>query len=78
MTNTHTDRAPSVVHPALTLRQREILQGLADGETVDEIAARLDISDETVRTHIKRTTGKLRARSRTHAVVLAMRSGLIA
>jgi DNA-binding NarL/FixJ family response regulator len=63
--------------PALTRRQRQILQLLADGHSTAHAARRLDLSGETVRTHTKAILSRLGARDRAHAVALAMRAGLI-
>lgn len=63
--------------PALTPRQREILQLLADGNSTVTAAHRLGLSAETVRTHSKAILSRLEARDRAHAVAIAMRSGLI-
>lgn len=62
---------------ALTRRQREVLQLLADGLTTDGAAKRLALSAETVRTHMKASIRRLGARDRAHAVAIALRSGLI-
>jgi DNA-binding NarL/FixJ family response regulator len=61
----------------LTVRQREILQMLADGLQTDAVAKRLGLSTETVRTHTKRILAKLHADTRTQAVAIAIRNGLI-
>jgi len=61
----------------LTARQREILQMLADGLHTEEVANKLDLSTETVRTHTKRILSKLGAGTRTQAVAIGIRSGLI-
>ncbi len=61
----------------LTARQREILQMLADGLQTDAVAKRLGLSTETVRTHTKRILAKLHADTRTQAVAIAIRNGLI-
>ena len=61
----------------LTPRQREILQMLADGMQTDAVAARLGLATETVRTHPKRTLAKLDAATRTQAVAVALRNGLM-
>src|SRR5919202_5403354 len=61
----------------LTVRQREILQMLADGMQTDAVAKRLGLSTETVRTHTKRILAKLHADMRTQAVAIAIRNGLI-
>lgn len=60
-----------------TARELEVLEALADGLTVEEIAERLTVSHHTVRVHIKRVMSKLEARSRLDAVVRAVRAGLI-
>ena len=61
----------------LTARQREILQMLADGLQTDAVARQLGLSTETVRTHTKRILAKLHADTRTQAVAIAIRNGLI-
>ena len=61
----------------LTVRQREILQMLADGMQTDAVAKRLGLSTETVRTHTKRILAKLEASTRTQAVAIGIRHGLI-
>src|SRR3954451_1836031 len=61
----------------LTARQREILQMLADGMQTEAVAKRLGLSTETVRTHTKRILAKLHAETRTQAVAIAIRNGLI-
>ena len=61
----------------LTVRQREILQMLADGMQTEAVARELGLSTETVRTHTKRILAKLHADTRTQAVAIAIRNGLI-
>lgn len=61
----------------LTRRQRQILQLLADGESTTVAARELDLSEETVKTHIKTALARLGARNRTHAVSIALREALI-
>jgi DNA-binding NarL/FixJ family response regulator len=61
----------------LTARQREIRQMLADGMHTEEVAKQLGLSTETVRTHTKRILAKLQAGTRTQAVAIGIRSGLI-
>lgn len=61
----------------LTRRQRQILQLLADGESTTVAARELDLSEETVKTHIKTALARLSARNRTHAVAIALRECLI-
>jgi DNA-binding NarL/FixJ family response regulator len=62
---------------ALTRRQRQTLQLVADGHSTDEVARRLHLSAETVRTHTKATLARLGARDRAHAVAIALRTGQI-
>jgi len=61
----------------LTPREREILAGAADGETAAQTGARLFLSSETVKSYRKRVIAKLGAKNGTHAVALALRSGLL-
>jgi DNA-binding CsgD family transcriptional regulator len=63
---------------ALTAREREVLAHVALGLRTPEIADRLSISAETARTHAKNAMEKLGARSRAHAVALALRDDEIA
>ena len=64
--------------PALTQRERDVLRLLADGLSNEEIGAKLFISPETVRTHIRKAMTKLDADTRTQAVATALRQSLIA
>ena len=63
--------------PALTRRQRQILQMIADGHSTSLVAKRLGLSSETVRTHTKAALARLGARDRAHAVAIGLRSALI-
>jgi DNA-binding NarL/FixJ family response regulator len=63
--------------PALTRRQRQILQLYADGHSTAKVARGLGLSAETVRTHTKAILARLKARDRAHAVAIALRSALI-
>jgi RNA polymerase sigma factor (sigma-70 family) len=56
----------------LTMREREVLDALADGATNKEIAQKLGISPGTVKTHVERLIGKLGVRDRTQAAILAV------
>ena len=62
----------------LTSREREILELMADGANNRIIAARLAISRHTVKFHVASILAKLAATSRTEAVALALRGGLLA
>ena len=63
--------------PALTRRQRQILQMIADGHSTSGAAKRLGLSAETVRTHTKAVLARLGARDRAHAVAIGLRGSLI-
>jgi NarL family two-component system response regulator YdfI len=62
---------------ALTPRELEVLQLLAAGLGNKEVASRLTISEHTVKFHVASIMGKLGAASRTEAVTLGIRHGLI-
>jgi DNA-binding NarL/FixJ family response regulator len=61
----------------LTPREREILQLLADGMSNADVAQRLFISQETVKSHVRHILAKLEADTRTHAVAIALRDAII-
>jgi two-component system nitrate/nitrite response regulator NarL len=63
--------------PVLTRREREILALLADGIGNKQIAARLGISTNTVKTHLELLFDKLDVSTRTEAVTAAARMGLL-
>jgi DNA-binding NarL/FixJ family response regulator len=62
---------------SLTRREREVLQGIADGRSVAELAADLHLSQHTVRNHIRRAMSSLGVRRRLDAVMAAARAGVI-
>lgn len=75
---------PFVADPArvrqlgITPRELEILEAIAAGLSTREIAAKLFVSENTVKTHSSRLFDKLNAKRRTQAVQLAKEAGLIA
>lgn len=75
---TRREQDEDVVVEPLTPREIEVLQLLAEGLPNKGIAARLGISDQTVKFHVASICGKLGASNRTEAVRRAVRRGLIA
>ncbi len=76
------DRSPEEQHAdmlvkQLTDRERQVLQLLAEGSSGVQIAARLSISPNTVRTHVQSILTKLQVHSRLEAAAFAVRHGLI-
>ncbi len=69
------DKRPDV--PALSAREKEILQKVAYGATTKEVAHDLGISPHTVKTHLERIFEKLGANDRAQAVAIAIRTGLV-
>ena len=61
----------------LSLRELEVLRSAAGGNANKSIAAELGISEDTVKAHMKSILAKLDARDRTHAVVMAVKRGII-
>ena len=68
--------APEAIEP-LTSREKEVLQRMADGLANKGIAQRLSISEHTVKFHVASILAKLGASSRTEAVSIGIRNGLI-
>ena len=63
--------------PRLTVRETEVLQRLAAGDSVAAVAKQLYMSESTVKTHIAKLYDKLGANNRASAVMAAIRAGLI-
>jgi DNA-binding NarL/FixJ family response regulator len=68
---------PSAVLSALTPRETEVLRLVAEGLSNPELARRLVVTEETVKTHVSRILAKLGLRDRTRAVVAAYEAGLV-
>ena len=61
----------------LTRRETQILNYVAEGNTNKQIADILDISEQTIKSHVSAILRKLNANDRAHAVALAIRNGWI-
>lgn len=68
-------RSPDQLLSALTEREREVLKGVACGQTNKEIARQLAISPATVKAHVERIIAKLGVADRTQAAVLVAQAG---
>jgi DNA-binding NarL/FixJ family response regulator len=62
---------------ALSKREREIMDLLAQGLTGEQAAEKLFLSPETIKTHIRNAMSKLEATTRVHAIAIALREGYI-
>ncbi len=67
----------NATHRPPTRRELEVLQLIADGLGNREVADRLLLSEETVKSHVRHILEKFQANSRAHAVAVALRRGLI-
>jgi len=61
----------------LTPRERDVLRALALGRSNRDIAATLEIGEETVKTHVGNLLGKLGVANRAQAIVQALKRGLV-
>jgi len=75
--STVSNARPETLVETLTPREIEVLRLVAGGLGNKEIASRLEISEHTVKFHVASILGKLGAQSRTEAVTLGIRHGLI-
>lgn len=72
-----TNIAEHAAEDSLTPREIEVLRGVAAGKSNKLIAAQLDISESTVKAHMKSILPKLDASDRTHAVMIALKRGIL-
>jgi DNA-binding NarL/FixJ family response regulator len=68
---------PGDPRPDLTSRERQVIEQLARGLSYDDVAQVLEISPNTVRTHVRAIYEKLAVSSKTEAVLMALRLGLV-
>jgi DNA-binding NarL/FixJ family response regulator len=71
------DLADHLADDALTAREVEVLRNVSTGNSNKLIASRLNLSEATVKGHMKSILSKLGANDRTHAVMIAMKRGFI-
>jgi DNA-binding NarL/FixJ family response regulator len=72
-----TEIAEHVADDALSEREIEVLRRVAAGKSNKLIAAELDVAEGTVKTHMKSILPKLDASDRTHAVMIALKRGIL-
>jgi DNA-binding NarL/FixJ family response regulator len=69
--------AAHVTDDTLSVRELEVLNCVAAGNSNRRVAAKLTLSEDTVKTHMKSIMSKLKANDRTHAVAIAAKRGII-
>jgi DNA-binding NarL/FixJ family response regulator len=72
----HEMRTPERIGEPLTERETEVLRLLAQGKSNKDIAKSLNITEQTVKSHVSHILDKLDVPSRTQAALYAMRTGL--
>ena len=75
--STHAGKRAGESLPALTFREREVIQLVAEGHSTKEVAALLDLSSKTAETHRSNIMRKLNLHSVSDLVVFAIRNGII-
>ena len=71
------ERTSLSLRSLLSEREWDVMQELGQGKSNAEIAEALFLSQETIKSHIKALLQKLKAKDRTHAVVIAFQQGLL-
>ena len=71
------DVAEHAIDDAVTPREADVLRLIASGNANKEIARKLSLTEETVKSHIRHIMAKLGANDRTHAVTIGLRRGII-
>ena len=74
---TRSAQEKDLIIESLTPREKDVLSLLVEGLSNREIGARLFLSEGTVKNHVSAIIGKLQANDRTHAVIRALRHGLV-
>ena len=69
--------AEHAMDDALTAREIDVLRLIAGGNANKEIAVRLSLTEETVKSHVRNILAKLGANDRTHAVAIGLKRGII-
>lgn len=65
------------IHPGLTVRELEVLQWIVRGHSNLQIAHEIGVTEDTIKFHVKNILGKLGVGSRSKAVALSLKSGLV-
>jgi DNA-binding NarL/FixJ family response regulator len=65
------------INPGLTVRELEVLQWIVRGHSNQQIAREMGVTEDTVKFHVKNVLGKLGVGSRSKAVALSLKSGLV-
>jgi DNA-binding NarL/FixJ family response regulator len=76
-TPSQSDRPALTTRAPLTERETQVLRGVADGASNNQIGEALFVSEDTVKTHMQRIGRKLGARNRAQAAAIGVRTGLI-
>ena len=71
------DLAEHAGETGLSAREIQVLKGVARGSSNREIAVALEVAEDTVKAHMKNILSKLDAKDRTHAVMLALKRGIL-